>query len=67
MMEIRDTIAAIATGLTDSGIGIVRISGSDAVRTGNEIFRSPAGKKYCAVRWIICFITVMRMTNHGIL
>ena len=45
MMEIRDTIAAIATGLTDSGIGIVRISGSDAVRTGNEIFRSPAGKK----------------------
>lgn len=44
-MEIMDTIAAIATGLTDSGIGIVRISGENAVRTGNEIFRSPSGKK----------------------
>lgn len=44
-MEIRDTIAAIATGLTDSGIGIVRISGENAVGIGNEIFRSPSGKK----------------------
>lgn len=44
-MEIKDTIAAIATGLTDSGIGIVRISGENAARTGNEIFRSPSGKK----------------------
>ena len=39
-----DTIAAIATGLMDSGIGIVRISGSDAVAVGNCIFRSPSGK-----------------------
>ena len=30
-MEKGDTIAAIATGMTDSGIGIVRISGSGAV------------------------------------
>ena len=45
MMEIKDTIAAIATGLTDSGIGIIRISGRDAVKTGNAIFRSPSGRK----------------------
>ncbi len=44
-MEIKDTIAAIATGLTDSGIGIIRISGRDAVKTGNAIFRSPSGRK----------------------
>lgn len=44
-MEIRDTIAAIATGLTDSGIGIVRISGENAAGIGNEIFRSPSGRK----------------------
>lgn len=41
----RDTIAAIATGLTDSGIGIVRISGEGAVETGNKLFRSPSGKQ----------------------
>lgn len=33
-----DTIAAIATGLTDSGIGIVRISGPDAFAVIGRIF-----------------------------
>jgi len=40
-----ETIAAIATGLTDSGIGIIRISGENAVKVGNGLFRSPSGKK----------------------
>ena len=44
MLKI-DTIAAIATGLTDSGIGIVRISGKNAVEIGDKIFKSPSGKK----------------------
>lgn len=44
-MESGDTIAAIATGLTDSGIGIVRISGQTAVDVGDRMFRSPSGKK----------------------
>lgn len=39
-----DTIAAIATGLTDSGIGIIRISGDKAVAVGNNLFRTPGGK-----------------------
>lgn len=39
-----DTIAAIATGLTDSGIGIIRISGVEAVNVGNSMFRTPGGK-----------------------
>lgn len=43
--EKRETIAAIATGLTDSGIGVIRISGGDAAEIGNEIFRSPSGRK----------------------
>lgn len=34
----RETIAAIATGLTDSGIGIIRISGSDAVKQETACF-----------------------------
>lgn len=40
-----DTIAAIATGMTDSGIGIVRISGEKAIEVGNKLFRSPSGKE----------------------
>ncbi len=35
-----DTIAAIATAMSDSGIGIVRISGNDAIKIGNDIFKS---------------------------
>ena len=38
-----DTIAAIATGMTNSGIGIIRISGSDSVLIADKIFK--AGKK----------------------
>lgn len=44
-MMKKDTIVAIATGLTDSGIGIIRISGKDAVLVGDNLFRSPSGKK----------------------
>lgn len=40
-----DTIAAIATGMTDSGIGIIRISGEKAVEIGNKLFSSPSGKE----------------------
>lgn len=40
-----DTIAAIATGLSDSGIGIVRVSGEDAVFVVNNIFINKFGKK----------------------
>lgn len=38
-MMTTDTIAAIATALTNSGIGIVRISGSDAFSIAEKIFR----------------------------
>lgn len=35
-----DTIAAIATGLSESGIGIIRISGPDALLIGDKLFRN---------------------------
>ena len=38
-----DTIAAIATALSDSGIGIIRISGQDAVEIADRIYRSKGG------------------------
>lgn len=40
-----DTIAAIATALSDSGIGIIRISGGQAVEVGNKIFRTTSGRQ----------------------
>lgn len=42
----KDTIAAIATGLTDSGIGIIRISGPGAVEVGDGLFRLPGGRYF---------------------
>lgn len=35
----RDTIAAISTGMTNSGIGIVRISGSEAFQIADRIYK----------------------------
>lgn len=40
-----DTIAAIATGMSNSGIGIVRISGPEAVETAERVYRSKNGNK----------------------
>lgn len=39
-----DTIAAIATGMSNSGIGIVRISGDQALEVIDRIFRGKSGK-----------------------
>ena len=39
-----ETIAAVATALNDSGIGIVRVSGDESISIVNKIYRS-AGKK----------------------
>ena len=40
-----DTIAAIATAVSDSGIGIIRISGSDALLVADKVYRSPKNQK----------------------
>lgn len=40
-----DTIAAIATAMSDSGIGIIRISGDEAIEIADRIYRSKSGKK----------------------
>lgn len=42
---VRDTIAAISTGMTNSGIGKVRMSGSLAVEIADRVYKSPKGKK----------------------
>ncbi len=40
-----DTIAAIATALSDSGIGIIRISGEEAIDIADAVFRTKSGKR----------------------
>ena len=40
-----DTIAAIATALSESGIGIIRVSGDEAIAVVDSIFRAKSGKR----------------------
>ena len=40
-----DTIAAISTGMTSSGIGIIRISGPEAITIADKVYDSRSGKK----------------------
>lgn len=44
---LNDTIAAIATGMTEAGIGIIRISGEDAVLVADKIFKAKSNIKLC--------------------
>ncbi len=43
-MNLEETITAISTPLGESGIGIVRLSGKEALGIASRIFRSPRGK-----------------------
>lgn len=47
-IEDTDTIAAISTAVSESGIGMIRISGPDAVEIADRVYRSPGGKKRLA-------------------
>ena len=44
-MFMEDTIAAISTAMSDGGIGIIRISGPDAISIGNKVFYPANPKK----------------------
>ncbi len=39
-MEFNDTIAAVSTAVSESGIGIIRISGPEALSVADSVFRS---------------------------
>lgn len=41
----KDTIAAIATAMSNSGIGIIRISGQKSIEVADKIYRSKNNKK----------------------
>lgn len=62
-----DTIAAIATALSDSGIGIVRISGEDAVSVADQIFRTKGGRHILkkAESHTIHYGLIVEKRDHG--
>ena len=43
----KETIAAISTGMSNSGIGIVRISGEEAFEIADRIFRGKRKLSQC--------------------
>ncbi len=50
-MKITDTIAAISTSTGNSGIGIIRVSGDEAIETVDKIFKSnKEGKRLINVK-----------------
>ncbi len=44
MTHLQDTIAAISTAVSESGISIIRISGEDALAVADRVYRSKNGK-----------------------
>ena len=43
------TVAAIATPNSSGGIGVIRISGEDAIAVADKVFKSVSGKKLCDI------------------
>ena len=41
------TIAAISTALGQGGIGVIRISGQDAVKIADKVFKKVSGELLC--------------------
>ena len=60
-----DTIAAIATAMTNSGIGIVRISGSEAIQVADRVFEGKKSEKHLTKngvrRWLFIPTTRRRI------
>ena len=59
------TIAAISTAMSASGIGIVRISGEDAMEVISRIYRSKAEKKGLKKFQAIPYIMDIFMTERN--
>lgn len=45
-----DTIAAISTPVAAGGIGVIRISGDEAIRIADKIIKTTSGKSLCSLK-----------------
>ena len=62
-----DTIAAIATALSDSGIGMIRISGSDAIAIADKIYRTnQVCKSLRSLKAILSIMVILAILYPGI-
>ena len=61
---MKSTFAAISTGLTNSGISIVRMSGNQAVEIIDKVFSAKNGKKICEAAGIDPEMKVRDLTNE---
>ena len=62
---MEETIAAIATPPGEGGIGVIRISGPDALNIAKDVFRPMSGDLSCALKprqmsygWIVNSLTM---------
>ena len=61
---IKDTIAAIATAMSSSGIGIVRMSGPEAFEIIDKIFQpKKIGKKFLMKKDILFIMGLLKMVK----
>jgi len=58
-MYLKDTIAAIATPAGRGGVGIIKISGPDALQIVTSLFRSPAGDVRSPRTHHLCYGTII--------
>lgn len=58
-----DTIAAIATAMGNSGIGIIRISGDRALEVADRVFRPKNRERLCQEQKAIPFIMDLSVTG----
>ena len=81
MIKLSDTIAAIATGMNQGGIGVIRVSGEHAIDISDSIFIPKInGKEIQAIKnnkvykiliivllsvTVLALIMTMLMSKHG--
>ncbi len=64
---IGDTIAAISTPLGESGIGIIRISGPEAIEITKKIFKAAKNTKWHKKNYILCYGYIIEPDSKGIM
>ena len=58
------TIAAISTAMSNSGIGIVRMSGPEAFQIADRVYKGKKEKKLCDQSHIPFIMDILLMENR---
>ncbi|MBI3291243.1 MAG: tRNA uridine-5-carboxymethylaminomethyl(34) synthesis GTPase MnmE [Elusimicrobia bacterium] len=66
MTSLDDTIAAVATPWGEGGIGVVRVSGPEAVRVGERVFHSPSGVRLAEMTTHTCHVGMIQLCGEPV-